>query len=115
MTVMTDAASAPTPIPGPHSTPYTAPGPRLAAGIGPDGTYNSGGRFLAFLAGLWTMVAFFPLLFVGAVLYTKAEEIWPQDPERARRLVVWSWASVTWMPLVCAAVVTGVTLALSLL
>ncbi|XVQ09219.1 hypothetical protein ACQP1W_42900 [Spirillospora sp. CA-255316] len=105
---MTEAA--PAPVPG--SPPATAglPASRPAFGIGPDGSYTRGGQIIAFLCGLWTMVLSFPLLFVGALLYTKAEEVFKDDPARARTLVSWSWLSITVGPVIGAAVVTGVAL-----
>jgi hypothetical protein len=79
--------------------------PRRAPGIGPDGTYTRGGQLAAFLCGLWAMVAFFPLLIVGALLYTWAEDGFERDPERSRKLVVWSWLSITVGPLLGVLVV----------
>jgi hypothetical protein len=106
---MTQAASAP------FSGSYAATGPRLAFGIGPDGTYTRGGQVLAFIAGLFTLILFFPLLFPGAILYTRAEEVFAENPERARKLVMWSWICVTLViPLaLLAALGIGVTLALT--
>ncbi|MDL4819361.1 hypothetical protein [Actinomadura opuntiae] len=69
--------------------------PRLAFGIGPDGTYTRGGQTAAFILGLLTMFAFLPLLIVGAMLYGRAEETFPADADRARRLANWSWISIT--------------------
>jgi hypothetical protein len=86
------------PAPAPFSSPYEAAGPRLGFGIGPDGTYTRSGQILAFLAGLWAMVVFFPALVAGALLYTKSEEIFTQDPVRARTLVLRSWLSITVVP-----------------
>ncbi|MWA03797.1 hypothetical protein F8568_026120 [Actinomadura sp. LD22] len=75
--------------------------PRLAFGIGPDGTYTRIGQTFAFILGLLTTFAFLPLVVVGALLYTKAEGIFPADADRARRLVNWSWVSIT-VPVVLA-------------
>jgi hypothetical protein len=75
--------------------------PRLAFGIGPDGTYTRTGQTAAFTLGLLTTFAFLPLVVVGAVLYTRAEGIFPADADRARRLVNWSWVSIT-VPVVIA-------------
>ncbi|QFG21163.1 hypothetical protein [Actinomadura sp. WMMB 499] len=77
--------------------------PRLAFGIGPDGTYTRLGQTIAFVLGLLTMFAFLPLLFVAALLYARAEERFPNDPERARTLVTWSWISIV-VPVAVAAV-----------
>jgi hypothetical protein len=100
-------------VPAPGSPPAAAvSAARPAFGIGPDGSYTRGGQVIAFLFGLWTMVLSFPLLFVGALLYTKAEEVFKDDPARARRLVTWSWLSITVAPVVSAAVITSVTLLL---
>jgi hypothetical protein len=86
------------PAPAPFSNPYEVAGPVRGLGIGPDGTYTQGGQILAFLAGLWAMVLFFPALVAGALLYTKAEEVFVKDPIRARTLVLWSWLSITVLP-----------------
>ncbi|MQY06330.1 hypothetical protein [Actinomadura macrotermitis] len=86
--------------------------PRPGIGIGPDGSYTRRGQALAFLCGLWAMIVFLPLLVLGALLYTRAEERFPQDPDGARRLVLWSWLSLTVLPLAPAAVVAGITAAL---
>ncbi|MFC5747020.1 hypothetical protein [Actinomadura rugatobispora] len=99
--------------PAPGALPVASAGPTAshpAFGIGQDGTYTRTGQVLAFLAGLWTMVLFFPLLFVGAILYTKAEEVFKDDPARARKLVSWSWLSVTVAPVLAVAVVIAATL-----
>ncbi|GLW65527.1 hypothetical protein Arub01_37710 [Actinomadura rubrobrunea] len=82
----------------------TAASPRLGFGIGTDGSYTRGGQVLAFALGLWTMLAFLPLLFVGAILYTRAEERFAEDPQGARRLVTWSWLCVSVLPLVPVAI-----------
>jgi hypothetical protein len=103
--------AAPAPIPAYASA--TAAVPRLAPGIGPDGAYTRGGQIVAFLFGLWTMVLFFPLLFPGALLYTRAEERFEQSPDRARTLVMWSWLSITVAPLVAALLLVAVVLAVS--
>jgi len=92
------------PAPAPFSGTYEAAG-TPAFGIGPDGTYTRAGQILAFLAGIWTMVVFFPLLFVGALLYTKAETVFPTAPDRARTLVRWSWLCLTVLPPAAAACV----------
>ncbi|GLZ13616.1 hypothetical protein Acsp04_38510 [Actinomadura sp. NBRC 104425] len=89
----------------------TAASPRLGFGIGPDGTYTRGGQVLAFVLGVWAMLAFLPLVFAGAVLYTRAEERFAEDPERARRLVTWSWLCVSVLPPAAAAIGAGVYLA----
>ncbi|MFD0905216.1 hypothetical protein [Actinomadura sediminis] len=89
-----------------------APGqaaPRLAFGIGPDGTYTRLGQTIAFVLGLLTMFAFLPLVFVAALLYARAEERFADDPERARTLVNWSWLSIA-VPVALGAV-TGVIVA----
>ncbi|GAA4085911.1 hypothetical protein [Actinomadura miaoliensis] len=91
----------------------TAASPRLGFGIGPDGTYTRGGQVLAFVLGLWAMLAFLPLLFVGAVLYTRAEERFAENPERARHMVTWSWLSVSVLPLVPVVIGVGIYLAVA--
>ncbi|MFF5260388.1 hypothetical protein ACFY4C_15700 [Actinomadura viridis] len=83
--------------------------PRPAPGIGPDGTYTRAGQVLAFLAGLWAMVLFFPLLFAGALLYARAEERFRDDPARARTLVLWSWFAITIGPPIGFLLVFAVT------
>ncbi|OLT12849.1 hypothetical protein BJF79_21375 [Actinomadura sp. CNU-125] len=81
--------------------------PRPAFGIGPDGAYTPLGQTIAFILGVLTMFAFFPLLVVAALLYARAEEQFPNDPKRARTLVNWSWLSVI-VPVVVAAVAAAV-------
>ncbi|TDB75824.1 hypothetical protein E1264_39330 [Actinomadura sp. KC216] len=82
---MTEAVSA-------ASVPAPAPG--TAFGIGADGTYTRLGQVAAFVGGVLTMFAFLPLLVVAAMLYTKSETVFAEDPARARRLVNWSWVSI---------------------
>lgn len=84
--------------------------PRLAPGIGRDGTYTRGGQAVAFVLGLVTMVAFLPGLFLGALLYTAGESRFAQDPERARKLVTWSWLSISALPAVAVLVMVVVYL-----
>ncbi|TDC66722.1 hypothetical protein E1200_16220 [Actinomadura sp. GC306] len=97
---MTEAVSA---VPGSAaSVPPAAP--RLAFGIGPDGTYTALGQAAAFVLGVLTMFAFLPLMIVAALLYTKAETVFPEDPARARRLVDWSWLCIT-VPVAFAALI----------
>jgi hypothetical protein len=79
--------------PAPASAPV--PAPALAFGIGPDGTYTRGGQVAAFILGLFTMVVFVPLVVVAALLYTRAETRFAEDPARARTLVNWSWACIS--------------------
>jgi hypothetical protein len=93
------------PAPSPFSGSALAGTPRPAFGIGPDGTYTRAGQVLAFLCGLWTMALFFPLLFPAAILYTRSEEVFQDDPGRARKLVQWSWLCITLAPATVAAVV----------
>lgn len=88
---MTEAVSAP------------AAAPRLAFGIGPDGTYTRFGQTAAFILGLLTTFAFLPLVVVAALLYARAEVRFAEDPARARTLVNWSWLSIT-VPVVIAVV-----------
>ncbi|WP_131741107.1 hypothetical protein [Actinomadura roseirufa] len=72
------------------------PGP----GIGADGSYTLPGQIAAFVLGLLTTLLCPPMAVVAALLYTRAEERFAAgDPGRARRLVVWSWLSVTVLPL----------------
>jgi hypothetical protein len=69
--------------------------PKLAFGIGPDDTYTLSGQIAAFVLGVLTMLLFLPLMVTAALLYTKAETVFPHDADRARRLVNWSWISIT--------------------
>ncbi|TDB95091.1 hypothetical protein [Actinomadura sp. 7K534] len=87
--------------------------PRLAFGIGPDGTYTTLGQAAAFVLGVLTMFAFLPLMVVAALLYTKAETVFPEDAERARRLVNWSWVSIT-APVVLASLLGAVLVLVAL-
>ncbi|MFD0851848.1 hypothetical protein ACFQ07_06430, partial [Actinomadura adrarensis] len=57
---------------------------------------------LAFACGVLTMVLFFPMLVAGALLYTRAEAVFQDDPDGARPLYVWSWLSITVAPVVLA-------------
>ncbi|TDE34291.1 hypothetical protein [Actinomadura sp. 6K520] len=93
------------------SAPYAAP--RLAFGIGPDGAYTRPGQAAAFVLGVLTMFAFLPLMVVAALLYTKAETVFPEDAERARRLVNWSWISIT-APVAIAAAAGAVLVLMAL-
>ncbi|WP_242905569.1 hypothetical protein [Actinomadura terrae] len=78
----------------------------LALGVGADGTYTLGGQVAAFLLGVLTMLLFFPLIVVAALLYTRAEERFASgEVERGRRLVTWSWVCIT--PLPALALVVG--------
>ncbi len=97
--IMTEAVSAP------------AAAPRLAFGIGPDGTYTRFGQVAAFVLGLLTTFAFLPLVVVAALLYARAEVRFAEDPARARTLVNWSWLSIT-VPVVLAAIAAVVLVAL---
>lgn len=89
--------------------PMNEAAPRLAFGIGPDGTYTRVGQTVAFVLGLLTTFAFLPLVVVGAVLYTKAEGVFPADAARARRLVNWSWISITVPVVIAVAAAAAVT------
>ncbi|MFG2090512.1 MULTISPECIES: hypothetical protein [unclassified Spirillospora] len=100
---MTEAVSA-------ASVPATASRP--AFGIGPDGTYTRTGQAAAFVLGVLTMFAFLPLMVVAALLYTKAETVFPEDPARARTLVNWSWISIT-VPVAIAVVAVPVLMTLA--
>ncbi|MEU8119332.1 hypothetical protein AB0C21_11570 [Spirillospora sp. NPDC049024] len=93
------------------AVPAAAPAPRLAFGIGPDGTYTRFGQALAFVLGLLATFAFLPLVVVAALLYTRAETRFGEDPARARTLVNWSWLSIT-APVVIAIVTAAVLAAL---
>ncbi|HEY8480906.1 MAG TPA: hypothetical protein VIL71_13855 [Spirillospora sp.] len=84
--------------------------PRLAFGIGPDGAYTRSGQVIAFVLGVLTMVVCMPLMVAAALLYTKAETVFPHDPGRARTLVNWSWACIAAPALF--GVVFGVTFAI---
>ncbi|TDC81332.1 hypothetical protein [Actinomadura sp. 7K507] len=86
-----------------------AAAPRLAFGIGPDGTYTRSGQAAAFVLGTLTMLAFVPLMVVAALLYTKSETVFAENPERARRLVNWSWISIT-APVVIAVIAVPVAM-----
>ncbi|MEU5881389.1 hypothetical protein [Spirillospora sp. NPDC047279] len=99
-----------------NATAPAAPAPAptgFGLGIGPDGTYTRGAQVIAFLFGVWTMLLFFPLLIVGAMLYTNAEAKFPTDPGRARKMVLWSWLSVSILPPVALAVAGGVGFAIA--
>ncbi|MFI0449593.1 hypothetical protein [Actinomadura sp. 6N118] len=85
----------------------------LGLGIGPDGSYTRGGQVVAFLLGLWTMVLFFPLLVVGAMLYARAEEVFEANPGKAKKMVLWSWLSISVLPLIPAVVIGGAMIALN--
>jgi hypothetical protein len=74
--------------------------PRAAFGIGPDGSYTRKGQALALACGIVTMVLFFPMLVAGALLYTRAEAVFQDDPDGARPLYTWSWLSITVAPVV---------------
>ena len=100
---MTEAVSA-------ASVPAAAPRP--AFGIGPDGTYTRLGQTAAFVLGVLTMLAFVPLMVVAALLYAKSETVFADDPARARRLVNWSWISIT-APVVIALLAAAAFAALS--
>ncbi|TDC52713.1 hypothetical protein E1281_18760 [Actinomadura sp. KC345] len=100
---MTEAVSA-------ASVPAAAP--RLAFGIGQDGTYTRLGQTAAFVLGTLTMLAFVPLMVVAALLYAKAETVFADDPARARTLVNWSWISIT-VPVVIAAIAVPVAVTMT--
>ncbi|RKS77264.1 hypothetical protein BZB76_2642 [Actinomadura pelletieri DSM 43383] len=76
------------------SASVPSPASSLAFGIGPDGTYTRSGQAAAFVLGVATMLVFFPLMVVAALLYTRAETVFPENPRRARSLVNWSWISI---------------------
>ncbi|MEU5995038.1 hypothetical protein ABZ806_39190 [Spirillospora sp. NPDC047418] len=78
-----------------ETAPAAASAPSLAFGIGPDGTYTRFGQAAAFVLGLLTTIAFLPLTVVAALLYTRAETRFAEDPARARTLVNCSWLCVT--------------------
>ncbi|MFA1547697.1 hypothetical protein [Actinomadura chokoriensis] len=88
-----------------------APAPSLAFGIGSDGTYTRLGQVSAFVLGLLTTFAFLPLVVVAALLYSRAEIRFAENPARARTLVNWSWLCITVPVLlgVAAAVVVALT------
>ncbi|WP_442778628.1 CoA transferase, partial [Actinomadura sp. WAC 06369] len=88
------------------------PGVTERLGIGPDGTYTRLGQTVAFVLGLLTMVAFFPCLFVSALLYARAEERFADDPERARTLVNWSWIGIT-VPVAAGAAAAAIVAAVT--
>ncbi|GAA4314343.1 hypothetical protein GCM10023178_24050 [Actinomadura luteofluorescens] len=90
------------------AVPASAPAPRLAFGIGPDGTYTRFGQVAAFVLGLLTTFACLPLVVVGALLYTRAETRFAEDPARARTLVNWSWISIAAPVLIAAVAVAAV-------
>lgn len=96
----------------PHPAAPSATASRLAFGIGPDGAYTRLGQTVAFVLGLLTMFAFLPLLFVSALLYARAEEVFEDDPERARTLVNWSWIGII-APVVLAAVTAVIVAAVT--
>ncbi|GAA2113259.1 hypothetical protein [Actinomadura alba] len=84
-----------------HATPA-----RRAALIGPDGTYTRVGQTLAFILGFISLV-FVPATVVAAMLYTHGEARFATDPERARKLMNWSWiALLVWpVPFLCVGLV----------
>lgn len=89
-----------------------APSARLGLGIGADGTYTRLGQVAAFVLGLITTFVFLPLVVVAALLYTRAETRFAENPARARALVRWSWLCITLFPVLAAgaigAVVAGI-------
>ncbi|WP_433329823.1 hypothetical protein [Spirillospora sp. CA-294931] len=96
------------------AAPASTPAPSgYGLGIGPDGTYTPAAQVVAFICGLWTMVLFFPFLILGALLYTNAEPAFESDPRRARKMMLWSWLSVSLLPLLAAAIVGGVVFAIN--
>ncbi|WP_026404565.1 hypothetical protein [Actinomadura rifamycini] len=96
----------------PHPATPSSAASRRAFGIGPDGTYTRLGQTVAFVLGLLTMVAFFPCLFVSALLYARAEERFADDPERARTLVNWSWIGIT-VPVAAGAAAAAIVAAVT--
>jgi hypothetical protein len=99
---MSDVAPAPFPPP---------PAARRAPGIGPDGTYTRLGQVLALLFGLYSMIAFVPMVFLGAILYDRSEAHFPQNPKRARTMVIWSWLSITVLSTLGGALILGLIMA----
>ncbi|QKW38095.1 hypothetical protein HUT06_32215 [Actinomadura sp. NAK00032] len=91
-----------------------SPAPSLAFGIGPDGTYTRVGQTAAFILGTFTMLAFFPLAVVAALLYTRAETRFAENPARARALVTWSWLCIG-IPVAIGAVIAVLVAAYQLL
>ncbi|MBW8484161.1 hypothetical protein [Actinomadura parmotrematis] len=82
--------------------------PRTGFGIGPDGSYTRGGQAVAYVCAIWATLLFFPLVVVGAMLYTSADLHFAENPERSRRFVFWSWLCVSLFPPLAAALVGGV-------
>ncbi|MFD0687678.1 hypothetical protein [Actinomadura fibrosa] len=86
---------------------------RPALGIGPDGTYTRTGQVFAFVLGLLTTFVFLPLVVVAALLYTNAENRFAtNDVQGGRRLVIWSWLSITVLPLLVAGAIAVVVAAI---
>jgi hypothetical protein len=85
-----------------HEHPTTPHAPL----IGPDGSYTRAGQTVAFILGLISLI-FFPATVVAAMLYTMGEDRFATDPQRARKLVNWSWITlVAWpIPAVCIGLV----------
>jgi hypothetical protein len=100
---MSDVAPAPAPFPAP-------PAARRAPGIGTDGTYTRLGQVLAFIFALYSMFAFVPMVFLGAILYDRSEAHFAQNPKRARTMVIWSWLSITVLSTLCGAIVLTVVM-----
>ncbi|MFC4049122.1 hypothetical protein ACFOY4_05460 [Actinomadura syzygii] len=89
-----------------------APSRRFALGVGADGTYTRLGQVAAFVLGLITTFVFLPLVVVAALLYTRAETRFADDPARARVLVRWSWLCITLFPLLVAGAIAGLVAAI---
>ncbi|GAA4233272.1 hypothetical protein GCM10022254_35370 [Actinomadura meridiana] len=90
------------------------PAARPGFGIGPDGTYTRFGQVAAFVLGLLTTFVFLPLVVVAAKLYLRSEDVFAEDPARARKLANWSWVSITVPGLpALVAVVVGLALLLA--
>ncbi|TYK52294.1 hypothetical protein [Actinomadura decatromicini] len=89
-----------------------APSRRLALGVGADGTYTRPGQAAAFVLGLVTTFVFLPLVVVAALLYTRAETRFADDPARARVLVRWSWLCITLFPILAAGAIGAVVAAI---
>lgn len=102
---MSDVAA---PVPAPFPPP---PAAKRAFGIGPDGTYTRTGQILAFVFGLYSMLAFVPMVFLGAILYDRSEAHFPQNPKRARAMVRWSWLSLTVFSTLCGGLIWGSVIA----
>lgn len=67
------------------------PAPKLPLGLRPDGTLTSKAMPFAFILGTIAVFAAFPLGVLGVLLNSAGMERVKTNPEKARKLVAWSW------------------------